>query len=307
MQNIADELKKKLAGSVQRNRACALLFSGGLDTSILAALNPRAKAISVSLKSFGEDIHYAKSLAADLNLKHLHRTVEIEEAVEAIPQVIKILQTFDPAIPNDLVVYFGLELAKELGIKEIMTGDASDELFAGYSYMQKIDDLASYLKKISQTMEFSSNKLGEFFKIKIVQPFLNKEVRDFALKVDTAYKIRKQNNRVWGKWILRKAFEDTLPKKVIWQKKRPLEYGSGMTRLRKIINSKVSDSEFEKARKTLAVKFISKEHFYYYKIYKRTVGEIPLAKKGENSCPGCGIGVKKKFFHCGVCGWAQPI
>ena len=55
------------------------------------------------------------------------------------------------------------------------------------------------------------------------------------------------------------------------------------------------------------MKFISKEHFYYYKIYKRMVGEIPLAKKGENSCPGCGIGVKKKFFHCGVCGWAQPI
>ena len=301
MQNIADELKKKLAGSVQRNRACALLFSGGLDTSILAALNPRAKAISVSLKSFGEDIHYAKSLAADLNLKHLHRTVEIEESVEAIPQVIKILQTFDPAIPNDLVVYFGLKQAKELGIDKIATGDGSDELFGGYSFMKEIDDLESYIKRISKLMTFSSNDIGNFFGIKIIQPFIDKEVVDLAIKIPIDLKIRKDNGKTWGKWILRKAFEDTLPKKVIWQKKRPLEYGSGMTRLRKIINSKVSDSEFEKARRTLAVKFISKEHFYYYKIYKRMVGEIPLAKKGENSCPGCGAGIKRGSFHCKIC------
>ena len=45
--------------------------------------------------------------------------------MEAIGDVIRILKSFDPAIPNDLVVYFGIRFAKELGIKKVATGDGA--------------------------------------------------------------------------------------------------------------------------------------------------------------------------------------
>ena len=293
-------LKRKLIESVQKNRASGLLFSGGLDSAILASANPQIKAITVSLKSEGEDLKYATSLAGLLNIEHYQKSVGVDEALAAVPKVIKILKTFDPAIPNDLVVYFGLKKAQELGINAVMTGDGSDELFAGYNFMQKISNLKGYIKKITPRMRFSSNKIGRFFKIRIVQPFLDKRFINFSLKISPQSKIKRQNGKLWGKWILRKAFEENLPARIVWQPKRPLEYGSGMSKLRDIISDKITDEEFKE--NSYSVKFMSKEHLYYYKIYRKAVGEIPRVKKGEKGCPACGAGIKKDIFHCKVCG-----
>ncbi|MBU4310289.1 hypothetical protein KKD34_01750 [bacterium] len=319
--DITDELRERLKKAVGRNPAEGLLFSGGLDTSILAVLNPNmnpapftskhsfvaerggVKAITVSLESFGEDVSYAKLVANHLKLNHYHRRVSTDEAIDSIPDVIKILKSFDPAIPNDLVVYFGLKWAKELGIKKIMTGDGSDELFAGYDFMRNIRNLDEYLRRITKTMSFSSNQLGDFFDIKIKQPFLNKRFIDFSLGIPVELKIKEENGNLWGKWILRKAFEKMLPAEIVWQDKRPLEYGSGMRKLRKIITSKISDEEFEHKSKQYPIKFMNKEHLYYYEIYKKEVGEIPGPKNNQKECPGCGAGMEPTAFHCKVCGY----
>jgi asparagine synthase (glutamine-hydrolysing) len=307
MQELVLKLREKLEKIVKRNNAPGMLFSGGLDTSILVSLNPSLKAITISLESFGEDIRYAQLVAKDLKLRHYHKTVDVDEAMNSIPTVIKILKSFDPAIPNDLVVYFGLKLAKEMGIKEIMTGDGADELFAGYDFMKNIKNLDEYMKRIASSMSFSSNKLGDFFKIKIRQPYLDRELIDFALNIPVEFKIREENGKFRGKWILRKAFEDALPREIIWQSKRPLEYGSGMSKIREIITKRVSDEAFKRKTKLYPIKFMNKEHLYYYEIYKREVGEIPKPENNQRACPGCGAGVKDKAFHCRVCGWAEPL
>ncbi|MBU0693912.1 MAG: hypothetical protein KKC11_04510 [Candidatus Omnitrophica bacterium] len=301
MNEIATNLKNTLVNTVRRNSYKGLLFSGGLDTSILAAGNPKITAITVSLDSVGEDVYYSKSLAKVLDIKHIFRIVKVDEAIEAIPETIRILKSFDPAIPNDLTVYFGLKFAKKLGIDRIATGDGSDELFAGYSFMRDIDNLEEYIERITKKMSFSSNDIGNFFGVKIIQPFIDKNIVDFALQIPVDLKIRKCNGKVWGKWILRKAFEDVLPKDIVWQGKRPLEVGSGMNRLRQVISEKVSDEEFKE--NTTSIKFISKEHFYYYKIYKEVIGEIPKPNTNEGECLGCGAGMKKNGFHCKVCGY----
>ena len=301
MNGIIKNLKDKLLEAVKRNPYRGLLFSGGLDTSILVSINPKIVAITVSLGSCAEDISYSKSLSKFLNIEHFHKIVEIDEAIESIPKVIKILKSFDPAIPNDLVVYFGLSFAKNLGLDTVATGDGSDELFGGYSFMEDVADLAGYIQKISAEMSFSSNDIGEFFDIKIIQPFIDKEVIDFALKIPADLKIKEEDGKFIGKWILRKAFEDVLPKEIIWQSKRPLEYGSGMNRLRQIIADKVADEEFRE--NSSFVKFISKDHFYYYKVYKKVLGEIPKPKENEKQCPSCKAGIKLETFHCNVCGY----
>ncbi len=287
--------------AIRENLAEGLLLSGGLDSSILAYLVPEIKGITVTLEEFGEDKKYAKKVAKFLNIKWYHERIELENAIKAIPKVIKILKSFDPAIPNDLAIFFGLKLAKENGIKTIMTADGADELFAGYSYMHSLD-LKEYLPAIASSMNFSSNELGRYLGVKIKQPYLNKRFIKFALSIPPDLKIKREKNKIWGKWILRKAFEEFLPEDIIWRKKMPIEQGSGFSRLRKIISSKISDREFEKAQR-LPIRFRNKEHFYYYRIYQDVVGDIPLPKKNEKKCDGCGAGLPPQSSHCKVCGY----
>lgn len=294
-------LKKKLTEAVLRNKADAILLSGGLDSAILASCASNIKAITVRFMEYGEDKDYSLSLARFLKMKHYQIKIDIAEALDAIPEVIKILKSFDPALPNDLVVYFGLLKAKRMGIKAVMTGDGSDELFAGYSFMQDIENLESYIKRIAERMNFSSNCLGEHFGIEIKQPYLYSEIVQLALKIPTSLKIKDD----YGKWILRKAYEDTLPKDIVWQSKRPLEYGSGMTKIREIISLKVSDGEFKKKQIIYPVKFLNREHLYYYEIYRRIVGDIPVPKDGQKSCPGCKTGLEMDDFHCKICGYVN--
>ncbi|MEW6007909.1 MAG: asparagine synthase-related protein, partial [bacterium] len=182
---------------------------------------------------------------------------------------------------------------------KVMTGDGSDELFAGYSFMEDIDDLEGYIKRIAQSLTFNSNKLGEAFGIEIKQPYIDSEIIRLALDIPIDLKIKDGH----GKWILRKAFEDMLPKELIWQNKRPLEYGSGMTRIREVVSLKVCNEEFEEAKKSSQVRFMNKEHFYYYKIYQDVIGDIPEPTEAEKECPNCATGMDLAAFHCKICGW----
>ena len=296
------ELKRRFAEAVSRNRAEGILFSGGLDSALVAAYSTNCRAISIGLESYGEDRYYADEVAKFLKLDHYHKTVEIEEAIATIPEVIKILRSFDPAIPNDVTAYLGLKYAKNVGLYSMMTGDGGDEIFLGYDFMLEKKDLRKYLDRMYRTMRFSSNKIGEHLEIDIKQPFLDKEFMDFSQGVDVDLKIRKENGKTWGKWILRKAFEGVLPQEILWQTKRPLEHGSGMTELRNVIESKVSDKEFEDGKRRFPIKFWNKEHFYYYRIYKDVVGEIPAPEKEQKICECCGAGMALNVFHCKTCG-----
>lgn len=303
MEKIFSEVREKLQASLQRNRAEGILLSGGIDSGILSYLSPQTQAFTVMLEDKGEDMRYVFMLAERLDLDlHVVR-VGVQEALSALPDVIGILQSFDPALPNDLAVYFGIRAAKQQGLSSMMTGDGGDELFGGYPYMQEIEDLDGYIRGMNRSWSFSSNRLGEHFGLEVKQPYLDDAFVDFALTVPSDLKIRKDNGQVWGKWCLRKAFEPFLPQEFIWQGKRPLEVGSGMTLLRAIIAKRISKEEFKEQQRRYPVKFLCKEQLHFYEIYREVVGEIPLAKPGEETCPGCAAGIPKGKRHCRVCGW----
>ncbi len=304
---LCSELKRRFAESVSRNRAEGILFSGGLDSSLVAAYSKNSTAVSIGLELYGQDQYYADEVAKSLKLDHHHKIVKTEEAIAAIPEVIAILKSFDPAVPNDVTAYLGIKYAKDIGIGSMITGDGSDEIFAGYDFLLKKKNLQEYLDRMHSDMRFSSNRIGETLGVDIKQPFLDKEFMDFSRGIDLDLKIRKEDGKTWGKWILRKAFEGVLPREILWQKKRPLEYGSGMTELRKIVRSKVSDGEFEEGKNKFPVKFWNKEHFYYYRIYCEVVGEIPVPQKEEKTCGCCGAGMNQRAFHCRVCGGVDVL
>jgi asparagine synthase (glutamine-hydrolysing) len=305
MKGVFSDLKERFKETVSRNQSKGILLSGGLDSSLVAAYSKDCKAISIGLESYGEDRHYAALVAEFLSLDHLHVTVTEKDAIDAIPEVIRILRSFDPAIPNDITAYLGLKYAKDKGISTVMTGDGSDEIFAGYDFMLKMKDLEQYMSKMHSFMQFSSNRIGESFGIDVRQPFLDEEFLNFSKGIPLDFKIRKEDGQTWGKWILRKAFEGVLPQEILWQSKRPLEYGSGMTELRAVVTSMVSDEEFSNGKKKFPIHFWNKEHFYYYSIYRQVVGEIPGPEKGEKACDCCGAGMGQSAFHCRVCGGLQ--
>ncbi|MFH2137365.1 MAG: asparagine synthase-related protein [Candidatus Omnitrophota bacterium] len=302
-EDTAGTLKKKVINAVEKNKADGILFSGGLDTSIIAGIIPASKGINISLEEFNTDIPYAVQVAAHCNLDVRYETISIKQAMEVIPKLCKIMESFDPGLPNDITVYFGLQYAKSMGWKSIMTGDAADELFAGYSYMRDMPDLEEYLICLSKKMFFNSNILGDFFGIEIKQPFLDKEVVECALSIARDLKIQERDGVMHGKWILRKAFEDMLPKGIAWQSKRPLEFGSGTTHLREIISGMVTDEEFTQKQQKYPVKFYNREHMYYYEQYMKVIGSIPQAGEDQKKCPGCGTGLNLDAIHCKICGW----
>jgi asparagine synthase (glutamine-hydrolysing) len=306
IKDISSKLSKMLIEATRKTAAPNMLFSGGLDTSIIAAILCRVyspsevQAVTINLLSEGEDLQYSKELAQTLGFHHVQRSISIDEAIAAIPIVIKALGSFDPALPNDITAYYGLKTLAGMGLTSFMTGDGADELFGGYDFMKDIGDLYGYIKRITSHMSFSSNTLADSLGMDLRQPFLEKEVIEFALEIPNELRIREEKGTIHGKWVLRKAFEDLLPAKFVWQGKRPLEYGSGMTKLREIVSSMVSDEEF--LNNPHPVRFFNKEHFYYYKVFSKVVGSIPGPKEGEKTCPGCGAGMSVTSFHCRICG-----
>ena len=314
--DICEELRSKLKEATRKNRADAILLSGGLDTSILAFIAKPAIAFTVALKdSQAPDLIYSEKVSKLLGIEHKKMEFSVEEALNALPEVIRILKTFDLALPNDLSIYFALNLARKNNICSIMTGDGADELFAGYSYMASLPPkaLKKYISHLSKSWHFSANELGEALGIEVKQPFLDKDFVRFALEISPELKVK---NGI-GKHILRKSFGDLIPPEIVWRKKEPIEYGSGSSRLRKIIENMVSEEEFRAVKEKTGIKFINKEHSFYYRIYSEVVGEIPQAspsapspftgegRGGVERCPCCRASMGK--WHCRICGFSRPL
>lgn len=314
---ICSELRRILDRAVERNRAPCILLSGGLDTSILAAIASRhfsLKAITVAFDSAeAPDLRFAKQVAAHLGLEHSIHRFNWAEVLEAIPEVIKVMRTFDPMeVRNDVAVFIALKHAKANNLTATVTGDGCDELFAGYSFVFEYDTerIRLELEKMWKAMAFASVPMATALGMEAKLPFLDPEVQSFAMKLDPTYLVRDQEGRRQGKWILRKAFEGTLPHEVIWRVKTPIESGTGTSMFPRIFENLISDGEFErKMRRYLEedkVTLRDKEQLFYYEIYTSILGIPRRDESYGRTCPRCSSNVRPEASYCRTCG-AFPI
>lgn len=304
---------------VKKNLANGILFSGGLDTSIIAFVASKYSSLKAFTVAFENapalDLEYSKIMTNLLKMDHdIHFFAE-KEMFSAIREVIKTLKVFDPMeVRNSVAIFVGLIAAKENGIKGIMTGDGLDELFAGYSWLFNLSqsELVSRLSSMWQTMHFSSIPLARSLGMEAKAPYLDPEFKSFAFSVDPKLKIRSERGKIWGKWIIRKSFEGLLPDEIVWRLKYPIEYGSGTTVFPKFFGEKISDGYFqEKAKEYLEKDQVSirdKEQLFYYEIFRSLFGtpiKIFLKAKGK-LCPYCKSKGDERSSFCRICG-AYPI
>jgi asparagine synthase (glutamine-hydrolysing) len=314
---ICSQIRFLLERAVRRNLSEGILLSGGLDTSILAVIASKYGSLKAFTMAFmgspAPDVEYATLIAKRLGFKHTVHRFGQDELFDAIPVVVQTMKSFDPMeIRNSVTIYIGLRTAKENGVNTVTTGDACDELLAGYSFLFGLnrEKLDLELQKLWDVMQFSSLPLATILGLEAKLPYLDPEFKAFAMKLDSQYKIRPENGKVFGKWILRKAFEQSLPKEITWRVKTPIEYGSGTTTLPSLFESKISDTEFSKKRRKYTeedkVTIRDKEHLFYYEIYRSVIGvPHPSDEKGK-ICPQCNSNVLEKATYCRTCG-AYPI
>ena len=157
-------------------------------------------------------------------------------------------------------------------------------------------------------MHFPSQKIGEELKIKIESPFLNEELIKMAKEIPSNLKIKEEKETRFGKWILRKTFENYLPSQIVWRKKSPMQDGAGTVGLTNLFESIINEEKFVEKKLTVKkdddVVIRTRESMYYYEIFKKMYG-TPVDKNAETQCPYCKHEVMDSKF-CRMCG-AFPI
>jgi len=237
--------------------------------------------------------------------------VSTSTILEAIENTIKILKNFnDIEIRNNVVMYLAIKWTKENNQKSIITGDGADELFAGYNFLvnKSEKELEDEIKRVCSIMHFPTQKIGKALGIEIESPFLNQKVIELANQIPVKLKVKEENNKMYGKWILRKTFEKHIPFQIAWRRKSPMQEGAGTSGLTNLFESVINEESYVEKKLTVEkedeVVIRSRESMYYYEIFKKKYGS-PVNKNAENSCPYCKHEVKNSKF-CRMCG-AFPI
>ncbi len=317
LDDVAAECRRTVERSIHRNTGDSLLLSGGLDTSIIAHVaaqhaKPKCYTVVVPLGR-APDVYYAKSIARKLKLDWELVELQLEQLQGRLADVVRILKTFDPMeVRNSVAVYHGLAAACSQGFSKVMTGDATDELFAGYSFSFNLEptEMMKRLRDLWKIMHFSSRPMASALRIEASLPYLDPSVVKFAKTLRPEQLVGSRNGRKYGKLILRIAFEEIIGKRNAWRVKTPIEYGSGTTFLPKYYSTKIGDSAFNRSRKNITrregVRIRDKEHLNYYKLYRTMFPPPSATATTEHRCPDCGADVRPASTFCITCG-AYPI
>jgi asparagine synthase (glutamine-hydrolysing) len=261
--------------------------SGGLDSSLVAAIAadeiPNLHTFVVGMRDdqgdLSDDIKAARIAADHIGSTHHELVFTEEEYHEALPLVIKKLESYDPSLVRCAVpCYFTCKLAAEY-VTVVLTGEGADELFTGYHYMkhypfEKLNPEARRcIGNLHNINLQRADRMGMLFSLELRVPFLDVAMVDLAMKIPPELKIRERAGANIEKWILRKAFEDTdyLPEEILWRYKVQYTQGAGCESLgEKMAEQAMSDEEYErvKAENPQAV-LNSKEAAYYYTIFRR--------------------------------------
>lgn len=297
----------------------SILLSGGLDSSIITALASSMDKDIVAVcigHDDSQDIEYASMVAERFRVRLLIKHVSMDEMLHAAREVVRIMRSFDPMeVRNSIVLYLAMKELREHGLRHVITGDGCDEVFAGYSYMLKMsyEQLRHELARLGSIMHFSSLAIAEDLAMSVSLPYLNRALLDYAKGIPVELKVNEHEGKRYGKFILRSCFEHLLGRDIAWRVKMPMEQGANTSILSSHLASIVGDECFARRSKEYLgmdrVRIRSKEHLYYYEIYRSMFGapySMDCSSDDKPRCSECSACVSRDARFCRVCG-AFPI
>ena len=266
-------------------------------------------AITIIAKDFlGTDLEYSQIVSRHINIPLELKYANIDKILDAVKNTIRILKNFnDIEIRNSIVSYLYLHALKEKNVKKVITGDGADEIFAGYNFLIKKDhdELQTELKRMKKIMHFTSEKIACQLGISVQMPYIDENIIKLVERLPMEQLVNQRNGTKFGKWILRKAFENDLPQNVIWREKTPMQNGSGTNGLTKLFDSVITDDIFQEKIKKIKneddVLIRTKESLHYYELYKENF-KIPESDSEKNICSDCKAELVINSNFCRMCG-----
>ena len=293
------ELREALVGAVKRQLMSdvpyGVLLSGGLDSSITSAIAarfaqnrieddgrseawwPRLHSFAVGLKG-APDLIKAKEMADFLGTVHHEVNYTVQEGLDAIRDVIYHIETYDvTTVRASTPMYLLARVIKSMGIKMVLSGEGSDEIFGGYLYFHKAPSAKDFheetVRKIGKLYEYDclrANKALAAWGVEGRVPFLDKGFMAVAVRLNPSAKMC--SGAVVEKKILREAFEDYLLPSVAWRQKEQFSDGVGYSwidSLKAVAESTVSDEQMAAAAERFPVNPPrNKEEYCYRTIFE---------------------------------------
>jgi len=292
-----DLLRNALESAVHRQLMSdvpyGVLLSGGLDSSIVSALAkkyagrrietddkqdawwPQIHSFAIGLKG-SPDLIAAKKAAEHIGTIHHEVHFSVQEGIDAIRDVIYHIETYDvTTVRASTPMYLLSRVIKSMGVKMVLSGEGSDELFGGYLYFHKAPNAQALheetVRKLSKLHLYDclrANKSLAAWGVEGRVPFLDKEFIDIAMRMNPVDKL--SGNRM-EKFVLRKAFEEYLPESIVWRQKEQFSDGVGYSwidSLKEMVSREVTDAQLSNAKFRFPINPPqSKEEYYYRSIF----------------------------------------
>ncbi len=303
-------LKEALEAAVKRQMMSdvpyGVLLSGGLDSTVITAITakfarkrvesgdtqeawwPRLHSFAIGLEG-SPDLAAARTAAEYLGTVHHEIHFTIQEALDALPDVIYHLETYDiTTVRASTPMFLMARAIKAMGIKMVLSGEGADEIFGGYLYFHKAPDAKEFhdetVRKLGKLHLYDclrANKALAAWGVEGRVPFLDKEFLDVAMRLNPADKMCQgrilpattgsHGDSHIEKWILREAFAEMLPPAVAWRQKEQFSDGVGYSwidTLKEMTAREVTDAQFAQAAKRFPVNTpATKEEYYYRAIF----------------------------------------
>ncbi|KAH7326168.1 hypothetical protein B0I35DRAFT_422040 [Stachybotrys elegans] len=201
---------------------------------------PQLNSFSIGLPG-SPDNEAALKVAKFLGTKHHVMTFTIEDGLNALSDVIYHLESYDvTTIRASTPMYLLSRKIKAMGVKMVLSGEGSDEIFGGYLYFHAAPDREAFhdetvrrVKNLHYADCLRANKSTSAWGLEARVPFLDKEFLEVSMNIDPKEKMI--NKERLEKYILRKAFDTTgepgeepyLPDEILWRQKEQFSDGVG--------------------------------------------------------------------------------
>jgi len=260
------------------DREIGFLLSGGLDSSLIAAIATRKigtiRTFSIGLEG-SPDLEAARKVSDFLGTDHTEVAFTVEEGLRSIREVIKSLESYDTTtVRASTPMWLLCKYIKEnTDCRYIFSGEGSDEILGGYLYFHNapgVDEFACEnmrrLKLIHQFDGLRADRCAGAHGLDLIVPFLDKNFINCCMEMNQKLKMTKLE-----KQVLREAFTGYLPDEVLWRQKDGMSDAVGtnwVSEIRKYYNETMSDKIFEITRNRCTHNTpLTKEEAYYRELF----------------------------------------